>query len=208
MGSSVALGSRGDEGVLALAFVRGAWQGLVLSPALSLLPLADLGGKGSKRTAAWQTATSLFFSRGLQRLRPCPDSTNLLAGRGGEGEDGGTLLRGRWSCRSSRWQEAILSPSSKAIGQPLPPCALCCWCMASLLQAVVPIWRSIDSETVCSRCSTPSGVVPGGGAVDCARQRHGSGGEGAYASIRFGSKKKVIQKWKFNSALMCICFLC
>jgi hypothetical protein len=99
LGSSVALGSGGGEGVHALAFLRGAWQGPALSLSLSLLPPTSFGGKGSKRTAAWQTATSLFFSCGLQRLRPRLDSTILLAEHGGEGEDGGALLRVRWSCR-------------------------------------------------------------------------------------------------------------
>jgi hypothetical protein len=44
---------------------------------------------------------------------------------------------------------------------------------------VMPMWRSFDPETVCSRCSTPSGVVPGGGAFGRARRSSGCGGEGA-----------------------------
>jgi len=93
MGSSAALGFGGGEGVLALAFVRGAWQGPTLSLSLSLLPLSGCGGKGSKRTFAWQTATSLFSTRSFQQLCSRRSLTFLLAGRGGEGEDGGALLR-------------------------------------------------------------------------------------------------------------------
>jgi hypothetical protein len=48
---------------------------------------------------------------------------------------------------------------------------------------VMPLWRSFDAETVCSRCSTPSGVVPGGGAFGRARRSLGCGGEGAKGGL-------------------------
>jgi hypothetical protein len=60
MGSSVALGSGGGKRVLALVFVRGAWQGPASSLSLSLLPPIGRGGKGLNWMAAWQMATSLF----------------------------------------------------------------------------------------------------------------------------------------------------
>jgi hypothetical protein len=44
---------------------------------------------------------------------------------------------------------------------------------------VMPLRRSFAAEMVCSRCSTPSVVVPGGGAFGRARQSHGCGGDGA-----------------------------
>jgi hypothetical protein len=88
-------------------------------------------------------------------------------------------LTGSSSSVISRWQEAILSPSPTVVGQPLPHCSPCCWRRAIFLQAVMPMWRSFDPETVCSRCSTPSGVVPGGGAFGRARRSSGCGGEGA-----------------------------
>ena len=88
-------------------------------------------------------------------------------------------LFGSFSSTTFQWREATQSPRSMAVGQPLPPCSPRCWRRALILQAVVPTRRSSGSETACSRCSTPSGVVPGGGAVDRTRRRCGCGGEGA-----------------------------
>jgi hypothetical protein len=51
------------------------------------------------------------------------------------------------------------------------------------LLALVPLWRPFNSDVVCSRCSTPSGHVPGGVAVDHSRMLwQGFGGEGARRS--------------------------
>jgi hypothetical protein len=85
--------------------------------------------QGVEADGAWQTATSLFFSCGLQRLCPRLDFTIFLAGRGGEGEDSGALFRVRWSCWSyldadvafvwSIISAAISSSTTTAEGQPL-----------------------------------------------------------------------------------------
>jgi hypothetical protein len=47
------------------------------------------------------------------------------------------------------------------------------------LQAMMPMRRSFSSKVACSRCSTPSGFVPGSTAVGRTWQRRVCGGEGA-----------------------------
>lgn len=67
----------------------------------------------------------------------------------------------------------------KADGQPLPPCLPFNRRKVIYLQASKPMRRPSGAKTACSRCFTPSGVVPGGEAVGRAWSRRCHGGDGA-----------------------------
>lgn len=84
-----------------------------------------------------------------------------------------------FSSTTHRRQGSVQSPKSMVVGKLLPPCTSCCWRKVFFLQAMVPIRRFFSSKTAWSHFPTPSGNVPGGGAVGRARMCDGCGGEGA-----------------------------
>jgi hypothetical protein len=86
------------------------------------------------------------------------------------------------SAAPRRRLEAAELPSFEVVGQPLPPCSPLGRQKVIFFYALMPIWRFFCSKAVRSRCSTPSGLVPGGELVChtwlCCR----CGGDGARRS--------------------------
>jgi hypothetical protein len=126
-----------------------------------ILPLAGHGSEERKGADVSSSAEGCWRGRLLLRL--------------GEEISGSSSL-----AALHRWLPAIQLLSLMAVGQPLPPWSPASWREVYNLQAFVPDWRPSGADAVRSRRSTPSGHVPGGGALDCDRLlRQGFGGEGA-----------------------------
>lgn len=143
-----------------------------------LLLSAGLGGEGEDGVAADATATS-GSEDAADAARAWSDSSAANSPSTIQAEGQPLHHSGSFPPMTLWQRRSVQSSDSRTVGQSLPPCLMCCGYRVLFLQAMAPTKRSSGSETACSRCTTPSGEVPGGGAVDRAWQLARCGGQGA-----------------------------
>lgn len=145
---------------------------------VGLFLLAGRGGEGVVETGSVAAGAGRRRGNRLAADMDCSSSSIFGDVQGRSKAE----LAGSSSSADVCWQQvAALLLISLASWWPLPPWSTAiCWRRdLYYLQAFEPSRRPSGSGAVSSRCSTPSGAVPGGAAVGRRWARDDSGGEGA-----------------------------
>jgi hypothetical protein len=159
----------------------GDWRGEFQMPRFGacFLPLAGRGGEERRSFSSMYCGSRSCWS-GADAASPAGNISAAVAPSTSLAE--GQLLAFPGSSPSTAL-DAIQLPNFMADGQPLPPWSLLRGRQVIYLQAWMPMRRFSGVKMVYSRCSTPSGLVPGGEADDHAWLRLRRGGDGATRSL-------------------------